>query len=292
MNASTSIIIVSYHTGPVLKDCVRAARRSALTSDIVIVDNGNDTRTQAWMDACAQADDAITIIRGHGNIGFARACNAGARASKGTHLLFLNPDAVLQDGALEALHRALAEAPEGSVAGARLLNTDGSEQRGSRRGRLTPWAALVSMTGLSRLERLHPVFTNMHQEKQPLPDGPVAVHSVSGACLLIAREDFERLGGYDEGYFLHVEDLDLCRRVRKAGGQAVFVPDAEAVHHGSTSSVHRLVVDWHKAKGLARYYYRFAHSPLEKLGALLLAIPVVMAVMTRSVLISLRNLLG
>ncbi len=289
---STSVIIVSYHTGPVLEDCVRAARRSPLTGDIVLVDNGNHTQVQAWMDAFARADGNTTILRGHGNIGFSKACNAGVRASKGTHLLFLNPDAVLQEGALEALHQALNGAPKGSIAGARLLNTDGSEQRGSRRGRLTPWAALVSMTGLSRFESLHPLFTNMHQEKHPLPDGPAAVHAVSGACLLIKREDFEQLGGYDEGYFLHVEDLDLCRRVRKAGGQALFVPAATVVHHGSTSHVHRLFVDWHKAKGLARYYYRFAHSPAEKLGALLLAIPVMTAVMIRSVLISLRSLFG
>jgi len=286
---STSVIIVSYHTGPVLKACVEAARACAGVGDIVIVDNGNDEQAQLWMDDCAAADDAITILRGQGNIGFSRACNAGVKASRGRFLLFLNPDAVLQEGALQALHQALAGAPAGSVAGARLLNTDGSEQRGARRGRLTPWAALVSMTGLCRFEKVHPIFTNMHQEGQPLPDAPVPVHAVSGACLLVKRKDFEALGGYDEGYFLHVEDLDLCRRVRKKGGRAMFVPTAEVVHHGSTSRTSRLVVDWHKAKGLARYYVRFAHSPLEKTGALLLVIPVMTAVMARSLVISLKS---
>ena len=287
---STSIIIVSYYTGETLKACIAAARACPDAGQIVLVDNGNDAAMQDWMDACAARDDAMIIVRGQGNIGFSRSCNAGARLCTGEQLLFLNPDAIVQKGALAALQKALAEAPEGSVAGARLMNTDGSEQRGSRRGRLTPWAAFVSMTGLSRLEKLHPVFANMHQERQPLPDGPTAVHAISGACLLIKRHDFEALGGFDERYFLHVEDLDLCRRVRKRGGQAIFVPGAEVMHIGSTSHKSRLVVDWHKATGLVRYYCRFAHSPLELAGAWVLAMPLTAAVMIRALFLSLREL--
>lgn len=286
---SISAIIVSYKTGPALNECVKAVMASSLIDELIIVDNGNEPAMQAWMDIQAQKHPSISIIRGQGNVGFARACNLGAKAAKGEVFLFLNPDAILQAGTMAILQTALDEAPAGSIIGARLVNTDGSEQRGSRRGRLTPWSALVSMSGLGRFSHVHPVFTDMHQENQPVPDTPIAVHAISGACMLIHRTDFQCLGGFDEGYFLHVEDLDLCRRVRQRGGKAIFVPQARIMHYGSTSRSNRLVVDWHKAAGLARYFVRFSHSPLERLGAWVLAGPIIGAVMLRSVAITLKE---
>ncbi len=286
---STSVIIVSYQTGSSLEECIKAVRSEALIDEIIIVDNGNEPDTRRWMDNQAQKDNTITIMQGHGNIGFAKACNAGAKTASCPYLLFLNPDAVLQGNALKELQNSLDAAAPGSVAGARLLNQDGSEQRGARRGRLTPWSALVSMTGLSHFAPVHPAFADMHQEKQPLPTTTVPVHAISGASLLMKRNDYERLGGFDERYFLHVEDLDLCRRVRKAGGHAMFVPTAEVVHYGSTSKANRLRVDWNKAIGLVRYFIKFSHSPIEKLGAWILSVPIIVAVMSRSAFTILRQ---
>jgi len=286
---SISTIIVSYKTGPALHECVKAVLASPRIDQLIIVDNGNDPAMQTWMDIQAQKHPPITIIRGQGNVGFARACNLGARSAIGEVFLFLNPDAILQPGTMALLQTALDEAPAGSIIGARLMNPDGSEQRGSRRGRLTPWSALVSMTGLGRFAHVHPVFTDMHQENQPVPDTPIAVHAISGACMLISRADYQHLGGFDESYFLHVEDLDLCRRVRQQGGKVIFVPQARIMHYGSTSKSKRLIVDWHKATGLVRYFVRFSHSPLERLGAWLLAAPIVGAVMLRSIAITLKE---
>lgn len=284
-----STIIVSYKTGPALNECIKAVQASPLIDELIIVDNGNEPAMQAWMDIQAQKHPSLTIIRGQGNVGFSRACNLGARAAKGDVFLFLNPDAILQTGTMTMLQKALNEAPAGSIIGARLMNTDGSEQRGSRRGRLTPWSALVSMTGLGRFAHVHPVFTDMHQENQPVPDAPIAVHAISGACMLIPRADYQRLGGFDESYFLHVEDLDLCRRVRQRDGKVIFVPQARIMHYGSTSRSNRLVIDWHKATGLVRYFVRFSHTPLERLGAWALAGPIVSAVMLRSIAITLKE---
>ena len=286
---SLSAIIVSYKTGPALIECVRAVLADSLIDDLIIVDNGNEAQTTAWMDGAVKDNAAMTILRGQGNVGFSRACNLGAKAAKGDVLLFLNPDAVLQEKTTALLVEHLQAARPGSIIGARLLNIDGSEQRGARRGRLTPWSALVSMTGLSRFAPQHPVFTDMHQEDQPVPKAPISVHAISGACMMIRRDDYWHLNGFDERYFLHVEDLDLCRRVRKLGGDVIFVPGAEVLHYGSTSKSNRLVVDWHKATGLVRYFYKFAHSPLEKLGALILALPIIGAVMLRSLALTLKE---
>lgn len=286
---SINAIIVSYQTGPALKECIKKVLSSAMIDGLILVDNGNTADMRAWMDAVVKKNPTMKIIRGQGNVGFARACNAGAQQAKGTHLLFLNPDALLQKNAVKQLQEVLDKAPNGSVVGARLQNPDGSEQRGSRRGRLTPWSALVSMTGLSRFAPAHRAFADMHQEAEPLPGCPIAVHAISGACMLIRRNDFIALGGFDEGYFLHVEDLDICRRVRKRGGDVIFVPGARVVHYGSTSKASRLKIDWNKAIGLVRYFYKFSHSALERLGAILLAPFIVAAILSRSLLIWIKE---
>jgi len=189
------------------------------------------------------------------------------------------------------LIKALDLAPDFSIAGARLLDEEGKEQRGARRGRLTPWSALIAMSGLTILENLHPLFANMHWEHRPLPGAPQEVFAISGACLMMRTEAYQALGGFDERYFLHVEDLDLCRRARLKGGRVLFVPDARVVHAGSTSKAARLTVDWHKALGLCRYFYKFAHNPAQRLGALVISGPIIGTVMARSLLITVRNAL-
>lgn len=286
---SVSAIIVSFFTGPALKECLKAVRECAGIDETIVINNGNTAEIENWLNDLANRHNDVSIVCGLGNIGFGKACNRGAALARCDTLLFLNPDAVLQVGALTNMASALEKAETGSIAGARLVNKDGSEQRGGRRGRLTPWSALVGMTGLTRLERLHPIFADMHQEREPVPEAPIDVHAISGACMLMGKETFEHLSGFDEGYFLHVEDLDLCRRVRAQGGKVIFVPDAQVVHYGSTSKARRLVVDWHKAKGLTRYFYKFAHSPWERLGACLIAPPIIAAVMLRSALLSARQ---
>ncbi|VAV89062.1 hypothetical protein MNBD_ALPHA06-209, partial [hydrothermal vent metagenome] len=231
----------------------------------------------------------IHLLEGHGNIGFAKACNLGAKAAKTKYLMFLNPDAILQPGALTQLVQVIEGEPAPCVAGARLLNQDGSEQRGSRRGKLTPWSALVSMSGLARFEAASPLFTDMHWERRIVPNKPQSVPAVSGACMMFRASDFWQLDGFDQGYFLHVEDLDICRRVIRQQGRVLFVPDAQIVHIGSTSKANIYRVNWSKAKGLVRYFYRFSNSFLERVIAMVLAPLVVAAIMIRTVLIRLSQ---
>jgi hypothetical protein len=92
----------------------------------------------------------------------------------------------------------------------------------------------------------------------PLPDKPAPVEAISGACLLIRRELFEKLGGWDESYFLHCEDLDLCMRVQRLGAKVLFVPDVSVSHVQGVSSRGRPVfVLWHKHRGMWLYYRKF-----------------------------------
>jgi len=124
----------------------------------------------------------------------------------------------------------------------------------------------------------------------PMPDGPVPMDVVSGALFLTDRKGFlETLNGFDEDYFLHVEDIDLCRRAAEAGGAVIYQPGGAALHYGSTSKVPRTFVEKHKAAGMARYFQKFASSPLERQLARIAA-PVFIALLVgRAKLFTLRG---
>lgn len=276
--ASVSAVVVSYQTGPILADCLAALAREV--DEIIVVDNGNPAAVSAGL----AADPRLTHIIGHGNIGFGPACNLGARQAKGPLLLFLNPDAILAPGAAASLAAAGADKPHPWLIGGRLLDEQGREQRGSRRDMLTPWRAFVHASGLSRLERFSPLFRDMHRERDPSPSSVAAIAAVSGAFFLTPKADFQALGGFDEGYFLHVEDIDLCRRYAEAGGGVWHQPAAEATHRGQTSAVSSAFVARHKAAGFARYFTKNAKGPLGKATAAMLGLGLGLAVRAHAAL--------
>jgi GT2 family glycosyltransferase len=266
--------MVAYRTGPALFETIPRALADPLVDELVLVDNGSSPPDAEALRALAAGEPRLRLIQGHGNIGFARGCNLGARMARGRHLVALNPDAFLEPGCVEALIAGAQGLASPCVVGARVLNPDGSEQRGARRGEVTPLSTLLSVTGLAQgaLSRFE-----IHREHEPLPDGPIPVPTISGACFYMARADYEALGGFDEGYFLHVEDIDLCWRARRLGGSVVFQPAARAMHLHSTSESPSLVVQWHKGMGLGRYFRKRAGGPVAWLLAVALG-PVILAV--------------
>jgi GT2 family glycosyltransferase len=136
---------------------------------------------------------------------------------------------------------------------------------------------------MAPLGRLLPGIASINRTHEPEPDGPVPMGAVSGALMYLSRQGFDQLGGFDDGYFLHVEDLDICRRAEEAGGAVIYTPLASARHLGATSDAPSRVVERHKADGFARYFAKYARTPLEKLGATLLvpAIRLALAVRVR-----------
>jgi hypothetical protein len=281
--------MVSWHTGPVLAQAIAAVLAAPDVDELILVNNGNPQAVERRLHALAGGQPGFALVEGHGNVGFAKGCNLGARAASGSHLLFLNPDTALEPGAAARMAAAGAGAPRPWAVGARLINLDGSEQRGARRGALTPLSAFVGFCGLYALPGLGPAFRNVHRERETLPDGPAPTPVVSGAALMLRADDFAALGGFDESYFLHVEDIDLCRRVGEAGGAVIFAPHARVMHHGSTSDASLVRVEWAKSKGFVHYFWKFGRGATGKLQAALVTPLIVAAIMGRAFWVGLRT---
>ena len=284
MSARISIVTVSYRTGPVLLDALAAMLDDPAVHEVVLVDNGNPEPARRALADFARHRPRLRLLQGHGNTGFARACNYGAALATGDHVFFLNPDALPDKGAASRLAEALAGRPVPSVAGARIVNPDGAEQRGGRRGALTFASAITAFTPLHRLRGVR----GLHWEGEPLPQEPAEVPTVSGAAMMLRRADIGALGGFDPGYFLHVEDIALCRAVRDAGGTVLFVPGARVVHRGSTSDAARLTVEAHKLRGFLRYFWT-GGGPGAKIGTVIGAPFMAAAILGRAALLSLRG---
>ncbi len=253
-----SAVVVTYRTGPRLKECLNALSADPEIAEIVIVDNGNPETDEVWLNRFAARTEKAQLMRSGENLGFGKAANAGARMAAGPLLLFINPDALLRWRSASAMSAAGAGLPAPWIIGGRIFNVDGAEERGCRRRMLTPLRALLSPPGLMQWTL----------EKTPPPAGPVPMDAISGALFMMPREQFLGMdGGFDEAYFLHVEDIDLCRRVWDAGGQVVYQPAAGALHFGATSDASSLFVERHKAAGLKYYFRKFARGSLGRSGA-------------------------
>ncbi len=228
--ADISIVIPAWNTCELLAVCLDAVAQTSdsLAVETIVVDNASTDDTAAVL---GERYPSVRLIRSDKNVGFAGAANRGAAVSAGRYLLFLNSDARLLPRALAALH-ALAEAQaRAGVVGAQLLNPDGSFQASHARFPTLSQEFLI-LSGLGRLlyGRAYPSHA-AHEERGPQP-----VDWVSGACLLVRRAAFDALGGFDTGYFMYAEEVDLCYRMRSAGWQTWYEPAAHVLHIGGASS--------------------------------------------------------
>ncbi|WP_434676404.1 glycosyltransferase family 2 protein [Pseudomonas sp. D3-10] len=257
-HSECDVIIVNYNAGDLLLASVRSAF-AAGASKVIVVDNDSRDDSLMLLARIDAATGSLQIVRNATNLGFAAACNQGARLSEASNLLFLNPDTELAADAIDRMLQALRSSPGIGMVGGFLCNPDGSEQAGGRRVFPTPRRAFMRAFGLSRLSALFPsVLSDFLLHKDPLPRVPVAVEAISGACMLVKREAIESVGLWDEDYFLHCEDLDWCMRFHQAGWRVLFVPDARVMHVFGGCSRHRpYFVEWHKHLGFLRFYRKF-----------------------------------
>jgi GT2 family glycosyltransferase len=252
-----SLVVVNYNSGIFLEECVRSALPQV--DEVIVVDNASaDGSIKALLDTYPNEPN-VKVIRNQGNFGFAVACNIGGKQASGDHVLFLNPDCRLDRGAVSTMASVLESDASIGMVGGLLVNPDGSEQGGGRRAMPTPWRSFVRAFGLSRFDHRWPrLFFDFHLHKQPLPQDPIEVEAISGACMLVKRQAMDDVGPWDENYFLHCEDLDWCMRFRQKSWKVMFVPSARVTHAlGVCGRSRPVFVEWHKHKGMMRFYRKF-----------------------------------
>ncbi|SDG62155.1 glycosyltransferase family 2 protein [Thalassobaculum litoreum] len=249
-----TVIIVSYYTGPVLLDCLQAALEQEGLDGVVLVDNGNDETMRKKVDKVTVSDRRLRVLRGHGNVGFARGCNMGVATAEADYILILNPDCVMRPGSMRRAIEVLTQHPAAAALTLKIENSDGSEQRGGRRNLISPWSCLVELFRLDKVMPNNPHAQRINLHETPPFDTVTAVQCISGAFMMMPRTVYTALGGMDEDYFLHFEDVDLCLRIQKSGYQILYVPDVTVMHMKGTSRTLPLFVEWHKSMSAITYF--------------------------------------
>lgn len=256
MPAPVSIIIVSADSGPSLRECVTRALASD-TAEVIVVDNASSDGVPQALARAHENDDRLRVVYNHANFGFGRAVNLGARAAQADALLVLNPDCLLDADALPRLLEVLRVHPDAGVVGAVVCDESGHPDPASRRRDPLLRRSLNAMAGRAKRESSDANCEGV-DVPGPIPDQTIEVENVSGALMLLRRSAFDHLKGFDEGYFLHCEDLDLCRRARDAGYRVLLAGGVRVRHGKGGSSAHRPVfVSWHKHRGMWRWFRKF-----------------------------------
>lgn len=253
-----SIIIVNFNSGDRLVGAVFSVLASNMDVEVIVSDNHSHDQSMLWLRECVNGDERVREILNDSNLGFSSANNVALALASREYLLFLNPDCVVHTQTLSRLAEVLDGDASIGMAGCLIRNPDGTEQKAGRRRIPTPFHSLIEFLGLSNDWRDRLNLHGLNEGSRELPAGIVEVEAISGACMFVRRDALRHVGPLDEGYFLHCEDLDWCMRFRKAGWKIVFVPDVEVTHFKGTCSKSRpIFVEWHKHKGMMRFYRKF-----------------------------------
>ncbi len=235
-------IVVEYHSGDALLRCVQSLRANQV-EEIVVVDNGDGDRSPAGL----LAEPDVRWITASGNSGFGGGTNLGAAATDAELLLICNPDIELAPGALECLRARLLSNKRAGVVGPALIDESGHVRQSAR-----SFPSVRSSWQQAFLGVLRPSGRRSSEYRarnwRRAEDG--VVDWVTGACMLVRAEAFREIAGFDDSYFLYVEEVDFCWRLHKAGWEVLYEPRARVIHTGGVStSAHpyRSIVTHHRS---------------------------------------------
>ncbi len=230
---NVSIIIISYNTREMTLACINSIleQTKGISYEIIVVDNDSrDGSEQAIRDKFKNID----LIASNENLGFARANNFAAKKAKGNYILLLNPDTVILDGAIQKIHSFAVANPHHQIYGGRTLYGDHSLNHESCWARPTLWSLFCYATGLTSIFRRNRIFDPESYgdwQRNSIKE----VDIVTGCFLLIERQLWQRLNGFDPLFFMYGEDADLCLRSFKYGANPVITPDATIIHYCGAS---------------------------------------------------------
>jgi N-acetylglucosaminyl-diphospho-decaprenol L-rhamnosyltransferase len=230
--AELAVVIVNFNTGDYLERCLASidAHRGDLAVDVLIVDNASHEGSQL---RATRAHPWARLIENPSNIFLSPAWNQGARETKARYVLFLNPDTEWWSGTLADLVAVADRHPRAGIVGPTIRNADGTMYPSGR-----PFPSIVDAVGHGFLGTIWPTnpFTRRYHLQGWDRSEERRVDWVSGACMLIPREAFEHVGGFDEAFSLYGEELDIATRLRDAGWNVIYTPAVEVMHEGSVST--------------------------------------------------------
>ena len=247
-------VIVNYNSGDLLAVCVASLLASTERVRVVVSDNGSSDDSLVRLSALCGDDERLIIVRNGANLGFSLGCNIGLSHAVGDYVLFINPDCVVPVAAIGQMRALMDAHPEAGMAGCMVRNPDGSEQAGCRRYVPTPQRSMARVLRLNRLFPGKQIFETFNMKGTPLPARAESIEAISGAFMFVRHSVLDRVGSFDERYFLHCEDLDLCIRFTRAGHTILFDPNIEITHLKGGSRALPFFVEWHKHKGMVRFY--------------------------------------
>lgn len=253
--ADIGVVVVTHRSAATIDDCLSRLRAGDGVVAIRVIDNASDDGTLAMVQRHAAGDARVRFVANPDNPGFAVACNQGVIAldeasGAATWLAFVNPDCLVEPDSLAQLRTHARQLDGNALIGADLVGEDGVRDPAARR-RDPDFKGMLSAMFRSHAAQRLDIPVDVHRSLQQ-------VDAVSGALMLLPRILFARIGGFDPGYRLHAEDLDLCRRVRDAGAVVAVANDVRVVHVRGVSSRSRpLFVEWHKHRGLWRWFCKF-----------------------------------
>jgi N-acetylglucosaminyl-diphospho-decaprenol L-rhamnosyltransferase len=270
VGAAWAAVVVSYNYGDLLEPCVRTIldETSAGLPDVVVVDNGS---TDGSAQRLSAALPAVRVVAAPGNVGYARGANLGIAATGAPVVAVLNGDVELAPGVAAAMIAAIEADPRLGAVGPRVLNLDGSVYPSARSDPGLFVAAAHAVFGL--VWRTNP-WTRRYRQLDVDPTRAREVDWVSGAAVWLRREALDDGGGWDERYFMYMEDVDLCLRLRRAGWRVEYQPSGEVVHvQGASTSQrpYRMIAEHHRSvwRFAARRYRGWRRPLLVPLAAVL-----------------------
>ncbi len=229
-----SIIIVNYNVKEFLKNLIDSINKASqnLNVEIIVIDNASDDGS---VEMIKEKFNQIILIENKTNVGFGKANNQGLRIAKGKYILLLNPDTLVAEDTFTKMIEFFESHSESGMAGCKILNPDGTLQLACRRSFPGPWTAFTKVTGLSTLfpkskllARYNLTYLDENQTYE--------VDAISGSFMMMRKEVYDNVGGFDEQFFMYGEDLDLCYRIQKAGYKIYYVHTTQIIHYKGEST--------------------------------------------------------
>ena len=254
-----SIIIVNYHHSHFLRDCLESVRLTvkAIQFEVIVVDNSSkDEELRSVLNQFPET----RLLDNSTNLGFAYANNQGAEIAKGEFLLFINPDTIMKEGAIEGMLGHLRSNLSVGIVGPKVLNPNGTIQYSCRRFP-TIWSGLFNRYSL--MTRFFP--NNRYSRDYLMSDydhnSTRSVDWVSGCCMMTPASIFKKINGFDKNYFLFIEDIDLCQTMKREGYKVHYFPGAQILHKISSSNARiapKIIIKRHK--GMIYYYKKHSKT--------------------------------